>query len=122
TSYTYQRAIGNSATSTAFVPLRLTPRHRAQMRITANGPNGWSLANTVRYVHRQFVLDNEKGTKLPSYTLWGARLSKKLLEAEIYAAVDNITNKRYAETGTSFSLNPQPGRTYWGGITIHFAD
>jgi vitamin B12 transporter len=132
TNYTYQRAVGNSLASSAFVPLRLTPRHMANEQLTWVGRTGWSLTNSVQYVHKQYQLDGEKGLKLPSYTVWNARLAKKILGAEAYLGVDNITNKRYAEAIGSYfdpltlvsstTLYPQPGRTFWGGITMRFTD
>lgn len=127
-SYTYQRAVGNSLASSRFVPLRLTPRHMAHYRLTWAAGRGWSLTNAVQYVHRQFQFDGEKGGRLPSYTLWNARLSKRILSSELYLGVDNITDKRYAESfgfhpvTFATTLLPQPGRTIWGGITVRFID
>lgn len=127
-NYAYHRAVGNSLTSSDFVALRLTPRHMANYRLDWRMRRGFTLSNTVQYVHSQHELDDQRGIKLPSYTLWNVRLSKRILGAELYGAVDNLTNKRYAEAfGThpvtsATTLLPQPGRTFWGGLQIRFLD
>ncbi len=121
-NYTYQRAIGNSSTSADYQSLRLTPRHMANISATWLAPRNWQLTNTLQYVDKQFEFDDNTGRKLPSHTLWNARLAKKVLAAELYAAVDNITDKHYAESFGFGTLNPLPGRTYWGGVTIRFQD
>jgi vitamin B12 transporter len=117
TQYTYLRAIGNSANSSEFLALRLSPRHSASAELNLNGPNKLILTNTVRYLHCQFTTDGDKGSKLPSFTLWNARLSKTILAAEFYLSVDNITDKHYTE---SIGFDPMPGRTFGAGATIRF--
>ncbi len=119
TQYTYLRAIGNSANSSEFLALRLSPRHSASAELNLEAPNKWVLTNTVRYLHKQFTSDGDKGSKLPSFTLWGARLSKTILAADFYVAVDNITDKHYTE---SIVFDPMPGRTFGAGVTIRFAE
>ncbi|HRY28890.1 MAG TPA: TonB-dependent receptor [Elusimicrobiota bacterium] len=139
-NYTYQRAVGNSAGSTRFKPLTLTPRHAANLQLIWAMKRGWSLANGVRFVDRQFQnatdfvggVSSPRHIVLPSYTLWNVRLTKRLLGAELFFAVENITNKHYAEAVGSYSdpvtfdststLFPQPGRTLRGGIVIRFLD
>lgn len=127
-NYAYHRALGSSLASSGFVALRLTPRHLANYRLDWRLPRDFTLSNSVQYVHSQHEFDDLGGIKLPSYTLWNVRLSKRILGAELYAAVDNLTDKRYAEAfgahpvTSATTLLPQPGRTYWGGITIRFLD
>ncbi len=120
-NYTYQRAIGNSMGSYRYVPLQMTPRHTANYRLTTSLPRKWRLINTVQYVHHRFQYDNEQGMRFPSYTLWHARLVKKILSSDLYLGVDNITNKRFIES-VSTGLVPNVARTYWAGITIWFVD
>ena len=119
TQYTYLRAVGNSANSTEFLALRLSPRHSASAELDLDGPNKWVLTNTVRYLHKQYTADGDKGSKLPSFTLWGARISKTILAAEFFFSVDNITDKHYTE---SIGFDPMPGRTFGVGATIRFKD
>lgn len=121
-NYTYQRALGNSAAFSHFLPLAFTPRHMANHRLTVNMRAGWSLINVVQYVHKQYSQDGEQGVKLPSYGLWDVRLTKKILAAEAFFAVNNLTDKRYAETVTFGNLSPPPARNFSGGLTIRFTD
>jgi vitamin B12 transporter len=119
TQYTYLRAIGNSAQSTEYLALRLSPRHSVSAELNLAAPNKWVLTNSIRYLHKQFQIDGDKGKKLPSFTLWGVRLSKTILAADFYLMVDNITDKHYTE---SISFDPMPGRTFGAGMTIRFVD
>jgi outer membrane receptor protein involved in Fe transport len=127
-AYTYQRARGSGAASSEFVELRLTPRHLANWRLDWRLPRGFTLSNAVRYVHSRHQSDGRTGLKLPSYTIWNVRLTKQILGAELYAAADNVTDKRYAEAfgvhpvSGSATLLPLPGRSYWGGLQIRFLD
>lgn len=119
TQYTYLRAIGNSANSSEFLALRLSPRHSASAELNLESSNKWVLTNTVRYLHKQYTSDGDKGSKLPSFTLWGARLTKTILAADFYVAVDNITDKHYTE---SIVFDPMPGRTFGAGVTMRFTE
>ncbi len=128
TNYTHQKAIGNSLASIQHVPLRLTPKHLANFQLSWQAKNNWTITNALQYVHKQHQKDGEKGIELPSYALWNVHISKKILGADLFFQAKNITNKRYAE---SFGLHPvtyattwqpQPGRTYSGGVTVRFLD
>jgi vitamin B12 transporter len=127
-NYTYLRAVGNSPASAAYLPLRLTPRHLVNYELTWRFRPAWRITNAVRYVHRQYQSDGETGLVLPGHTVWSARLTRRVLAAEVYFAADNIANARYAEGfgfhPVSFATTylPQPRRTFWGGITIRFRD
>lgn len=121
-SYTYQRAVGNSLASARYVPLRRTPRHMADARLTWLAPRRWSLTGGARYESRQFERDNEGGLMIPGHTTLSARVSKSILGAELFFAGENLTNRRYADSYGFSVLIPQPGRTFWGGITIRFND
>ncbi|MBI4396655.1 MAG: TonB-dependent receptor [Elusimicrobia bacterium] len=126
--YTFLEAAGNSSTQSRYRPLRLTPKHTAHYRFTWTSSGGWNITNTLRYVHKQFQLDGENGLKLPSMTLWDIRFTKRILAADLYFALDDVTNKRYADAFGSdpatFATTrlPLPGRTFRGGITIRFVD
>lgn len=127
TSYAYTRAIGTSGANSSHKALSLTPKHTAAEEVVWEGPNRWSVRNTLRYVHKQYQNDGEQGIKLPSFTLWNMSLTKKVLSAEFVIGVDNITDKHYAEaismnlSGTSNPI-PQTGRTYRVGVTMRFVD
>lgn len=126
TSYAYTRAIGNSADSSENLSLGRTPRHTASQELIATLPNGWSPRSALRYVHRQYEKDGDKGLKLPSFTLWDLGITKRILSMELTFAVDNITDKHYSESISSDPVTfasiyvPQPGRTYRVGVTMRF--
>jgi outer membrane receptor protein involved in Fe transport len=127
-AYTYTRAIGNSLTNSTYVPLRLTPRHLVNYRAWWRPGGNFELLNTLQYGSKQFYGNGEQGLDLPPYALWNARLSKRVLSMDIYFAVDNILERRYALTFDgdpvtwATSRNPQPGRTFRVGATITFQD
>lgn len=117
-TYTYQRAEGTSPTDTHFVELRLTPRHTANYRLVWEAPGKLEVTNTVQYVSRQFGLDNRAGTVLPPYAVWNVRLEQPIGPVRLYAGIDNITNRLYAESITFGIPVPQPTRLYYGGVKV----
>lgn len=119
-NHAFQRAKGSSATSAKFVPLRLTPKHIANYELAWAGKRGLQLINILQYVAKQFEFDGERGNRLPSYTLWHARVQQKIKFLTLFAGVQNITDKRYAESITFGNPVPQPGRIYSGGINMTF--
>jgi vitamin B12 transporter len=121
-AHTYQRSMGNSLTSSRYVPLRRTPRHLLNAQASWDATRGWILTAGARYSSRQFENDGEAGLMVPSHTLWNARISKKILGAELYVGGENLTNRRYADAFGFGVLVPQPGRTFWSGMTIRFQD
>ena len=127
-AYTYTRAIGNSLGQSTRVPLRLTPRHMIHYRAWWKPGNKWEVLNTVQYGSKQYYLNGEQGLDLPAYATWSARVSKRILAADLYFSVDNILDRRYALTFDAdpvtwaTSRNPQAGRSYRVGATIEFQD
>ncbi len=124
-NYTYTRAIGNSTASSRYVPLRLTPRHTANVDLTWDLSKKWSLTNRVRYVGKRFQFDEEKGAVLPSFEVWDVRVTRRILAAELYFGVENAANRRYVEglgNGPSSAFMPQPRRMFVGGINVRFVD
>lgn len=118
-SYALTESQGNSLSESRYVPLALTPQHSISGQAVWSGPRGWSLIPSYRYVSKQFTLDNEKGAKLPPYSLWNLGLSKKILKADLTFSANNLFNRRYAENGY-FTLNPQLGRNYVFSLRIGF--
>lgn len=127
TSYAYTRAIGSSQGLSKNESLSLTPRHTASQELLFTLPNGWTERNALRYVDDQYQKNGENGLKLPSYTLWDMGITKKILSMELTFAVENITNKHYAES-IGYNNNapygahhiPQPGRTFRFDVTMRF--
>jgi outer membrane receptor protein involved in Fe transport len=119
-SYVYTRALGNTSFRSRFDVLPYSPKHAVLGRWTWTGPRAWAASVAGRYASRQFADPGETGTKVPSYTVWGARIAKTILSGEVFLAGDNLFNRRYAETSTFGNLNPQAGRTISGGVTVRF--
>lgn len=119
-NYTYLQSEGKTA-GFAFRPLQFSPRHVANYRVDFDGPWATGITSSLRYVHNQFSDIGEQGLKLPTFVVWGIRLSKRVGFWEGFFGVDNLTNRRYALQGDRFNgFYPQPGRTYWGGVTLRF--
>jgi vitamin B12 transporter len=125
-SYAYTRAIGTSQGSSKNETLSRTPRHTAAQELLLALPNKWTVRNGLRYVDDQYEKNGENGLKLPSFTLWDMGITKKVLSMEVTFAVDNITDKHYAESigydNVVYAAHhiPQPGRTYRFGVTMRF--
>ncbi|KAF0814799.1 Vitamin B12 transporter BtuB [Andreprevotia sp. IGB-42] len=94
---------------------------------------GSQLAFNVQYVGEQ-RLDNDQanqfGTKLPAYTLVGARYTQRLARNwDASLVVDNLFDKQYASYGIragslgttgAYSLYPAEGRNVMASISAHF--
>jgi len=127
-AYTYTHAIGNTLGESTRVALRLTPRHMVHCRVwwTPGGRFEW--LNTVQYTSKQFYEDGDQGVVLAPYALWGTKVSKRILAAELYFSIDNILDRHYAMTCDEdwstwpavVTRNPQPGRTFRVGMSIAF--
>ena len=118
-SYTFLRSIGTSPGFNGFVELRLTPRHTANYRLIWDAPAKFEVTNTVQYVSRQFGLDNQTGTVLPPYATWNVRIERPVGPASLYAGIDNVTSRLYAESITFGVPLPQPTRMFYGGVKVH---
>lgn len=126
-NYAYRRSRGVSASGAFIRSFALTPRHIFNFRSLIDLPARMSFVNTVQYVTEQFSSPNNAGIELPTYAVWNARLSKRFRFGEIFGGVDNVTDRRYAESfdfdPNTFveTLSPMPPRTYRAGVTIEFA-
>lgn len=125
-NYTFQRARENSVSQSKFVDIALTPAHMANYVWGWKTKSGFSQTQTWHYVSKQYERDNRAGRKLASYGVWHIRLAQTIKMIEIYGGVNNILDKRYAEAFDFDTVNfvdtvdPLPGRTYFGGINLHF--
>lgn len=125
-AYTYTRSLGNTGTQSRYTEAALTPRHAAYYALTWLSRTKWGVTNTVRYTSRQYEKADRQGLDLPPYAVWNARVTKHILAADLYVAVDNILNRRYAMTFDAAPLtwetsrNPHPGRTFWLGASLSF--
>jgi outer membrane receptor protein involved in Fe transport len=119
-SYTYQRAVVDSLTSSRYVALRRTPRHAASIHLTWEAPRRWALTGGARYSSRQFEKDGEQGLRIPGCVLLDARVEKRILGAELFISGENLANRRTSDAFGYGVLVPQPGRTISSGITLRF--
>lgn len=125
-NYTYQRARENSVNTSSYVDIALTPAHMANYTMGLRSKAGFTITQTWQYIGRQYELDDRKGRVLASYGLWHARASQQFKKVNVFVGVNNILDKRYAEAFDFDTVNfvdtidPLPGRTYYGGVDLHF--
>ncbi len=115
-NYTYLLNEGATDGESTLRTLSYSPRHSGRLTLEGPLPFAFAFSTTARFTSRCFAGNGETGTRLPSYWVWDARLSKRIHEAELYFRLENIADRRYVE------LNgyPLPGRTFWGGLSIRF--
>jgi outer membrane cobalamin receptor len=131
-SATFIRSRGDSAAGAGLVLTRLTPELSANDTLTYTFSPRWKMWGRVRALGDQYDQDNSQGTFIPGHTLYDAELIRRVWNAELFIRVENILDKRTAES-TGFdprlfgtlpgaALSPQLPRFFWAGITLHFAD
>lgn len=113
-NYTYLHNVGKPQGFTDFVTLRLSPRHTVNYLATVRPMKRLTVDNTFRYVSSRFEGNNQTGTQLGDYLLWGLRVAYQLRQLELYLGAEDLTNKRYEER----SGYPLPGRTFYGGVSL----
>lgn len=119
-SYTYLEARGEDNGSN-YEWLQFTPKHSIQYRADLRLPEDIVLTNTLRYLHRQWTGFGETGVQIPGYVTDDLRLSMKTQWLDAFVEVSNLLDRHYAETADAFNgYFPQPGRAYYGGITLKF--
>jgi outer membrane receptor protein involved in Fe transport len=120
-NWTYQRSRRQPSSGSAFVPSPMTPNHLATVRFEQILSHDMKITNEYRYQSEQFQLDNHGGIRVRPYYIWNIRYSLRILKADIYTSVDNVTNRRIYDALAGTNLVPQPNRTFWAGFTIRFA-
>jgi len=130
-NWTCQRSRRSRDNGAGFVATQMTPRHVLDLKLVQHLPKKTNLTNEVKYQSEQFQFDNEEGLRIPSHYVWNIRLQKNILAATIHLVVENVTSRRFTDDVVTFTdqngmtssaFVPQPGRTYWAGITIRFLD
>lgn len=120
-NYTYLYSAGKSEDEDDYVVLEFKPHHRANCEIDYLNDFGFSLNLSCEYVHNQWERRDKSGHRIPSRTILNGRVSQKILDAEVFLALDNITDKRYITRTDGFGkFYPLPGRTLRGGIAWRF--
>ncbi len=116
--WTVQRS-QRDVTGPGFKDTAMTPRHLARAALEQYCPLSITLANELRYESERFERDDRQGRRLPGFTVWNIHLGVKILKADLYFDVENVTQRRTTEAlATGFI--PQADRTYWGGVSIRF--
>lgn len=101
--------------------LNFSPRDRCTGSLSASGA-GFKLALDGRGVSEQYTGRGRTGLRLPEYWIFGAALSRDFGPAEVRAGVSNVFDRHYAGTADAFNgWFPQPGRTFYAGLTFRFA-
>jgi outer membrane receptor protein involved in Fe transport len=129
-AWTVQRGEISLDTAPGWVSSAMTPEHLFSFSVDKHMRHAMVFSNELRYQTKEYELPNQQGLKLPHFLLWNARFALRILAADLYFAVDNVTNTHYAETfataaeatATNSVLAPQPTRTYWTGFSIRFID
>jgi len=119
-NYTYLENLGMPPGFDHLVTLAYSPRHTVNYTFTVNPWDTLKLDSVVRYVGSRYD-GNDEGNgafnnKVNAYALWNLRLSYRWRFLDTFFGVNDVTNKRYLEQ-PGF---PLPGRTFNGGVTIHF--
>lgn len=72
-------------------------------------------------VSTQYSGRDHTGKKIPAYRVYGISFSKKAGVLELYAAVDNLFDERYAVNADSYNgYYPADPRTFSGGVKLKF--
>ncbi len=115
-NYTYLNNMGKPSGFNDYVVLAYSPRHTANWWATISPCKSVDFTNNLRYVDSRYSSNDQTGTKLGHMLLWDIRLAYRWKILESYFQVSDVTDKRYIEQ----SGFPLPGRTYIGGVTVHF--
>ncbi|HAX61332.1 MAG TPA: hypothetical protein DCX95_02055 [Elusimicrobia bacterium] len=110
-NYTFLESKGKQEGGTYKI-LQYTPKHRLNYFLNYLAPLKLQTKLGVEYTHKI-----EK-PKIPGYTLANLKVSRKILQAEVYFSCENIFNKRYFAREDY----PLPGRTFSGGINLYLWD
>src|SRR5262249_41933092 len=105
-----------------------TPRRYGSIEINHIFPRGVTLTNEVFYKGEQFSGDGNTGVHIPSHYVWNFRLGLHILKADLFAQLNNITNRHYSDgfappwptaSGGPYPA-PQSTRAVAAGVSIRF--
>ena len=114
-NYTFLESMGKETGT--YKTLQYTPKHRLNYGLNYLAPAEIKTKLGVEYTHKQ-IWEDWKEHKIPGYTLVNLRISRKILQSEVYLSCENIFDKRYL----SRENYPLPGRTFSGGINLYLWD
>ena len=120
-NYSYLQSEGKGDNfSPDFIELSFVPRNRFNYLSWFYLPGNVDLGSTLHYVGEQYTSKNRTGIKLPDYLTWDLEISYRWKAARLQMGVRNVLERRYAENGGFGVIYPQPGRTFWGGVSVQF--
>lgn len=114
TNYTFLESKGKAEGET-YKTLQYTPKHRFNYSLNYLAPAGVKTKLSAEYTHKQEWMTSQR-YEIPGYTTVGFRVGKEILQAEVFASLENMFDKRYV----SRENYPLPGRTFSTGIKVHF--
>ncbi|MBI5573550.1 MAG: TonB-dependent receptor [Elusimicrobia bacterium] len=114
-NYTFLESMGKETGT--YKTLQYTPKHRLNYGLNYSAPLEIKTKLGVEYTHKQ-IWEDWKEHKIPGYTLANLRVSRKILQSEVFFSVENIFDRRYV----SRENYPLPGRTYSAGINLYLWD
>jgi len=119
-NWTYLDAKGKKDGSD-FQTLAFSPRHAINYKVDLRLPLQTGLTLAGRFVDEQWTRLDQAGMRIPGHFVANIKVIKKIGWVELFAACDNLLDRRYAETADAFNgYFPRPGRTYSGGVSLRF--
>ncbi len=121
--YTGMQAEGKQDNEEAYTLLAFRPKHKLLYQLDYTPLKTLQLTLENKWVSASFEQDGERGTKIPSASIWSVSLDKKINTAVLSFKTENILNKRYASRTDGFgNFYPLPGRTYWLSLDLYFVN
>lgn len=113
----YARGVSKARTAGAYEALNFSPAWRVTCAAAYKaGP--FSLALDGRGVGQQYAGRGGTGLRLPEFWVFGAKASRAFGGLELWAGVENLFDRHYAETADAFNgWFPQPGRVFSAGLS-----
>lgn len=122
-NYTAMQAQGKKENEPDYLLLSFRPKHKLNYSVTYSPLDTLQLLIENQWLSASFEQNGEKGTKIPSASIWNVKLFKKINTAVLSFKTENIFNKRYARLTDGFGkFYPLPGRTFWFSLDLSFSD
>ena len=125
-AYTFGRYTYVEDTAYAGNDIPGAPRHVVQAEVEWRHPSGFSVAPNVEWVPAAYFVNSTNTASNEGWTTFGLRAeyAQPLLRLTIFAAVQNLTNVRYAgsvsvDNGTNRFYEPADGRAVYAGLRWH---
>ncbi|MFA5778872.1 MAG: TonB-dependent receptor [Elusimicrobiota bacterium] len=114
-NYTFLESWGKETGT--YKVLQYTPKHRLNYSLDYLAPLKLHTKLGVEFTHKQ-IWEDYQYHKIPGHTTVNLRISRNILQSEVYISCENIFKKRYFARENY----PLPGRTYSAGINLYLWD